>query len=170
MEDGRDLLIALGRRLLLALPFALAGWLLFATGGGAERRILGLLCVVIAGIVVAPPLAGLIAEPAGGLFHPRHPARQEPSHDIAEARRRQGRYAEALDAYERVVERFPGDVSGWIAMLDVASVDLRDAARADAIARRALAALPDAASRMQFLQARRRIHTAEGAALAAPSI
>jgi len=157
VEDRRDLLIALGQRLLLAAPFAVAAWLLFATGTGAERRVLGLVCVVIAGIVVAPPLAGLIAEPAGGLFHPRHPARQQPSYDVAEARRRQGRFAEALDAYERVVERFPTDVHAWTAMLDVASLDLRDAARAEAIARRALAALPDEASRLQFLRARRRI-------------
>ena len=157
MEDRRELWTALGRRLLWALPLAAVGaWLIARGRGDADRQILGLLCIVADGFLLAPALAGLCAEPVGGLFHPRRPARPEPRRSIAESRRARGQYEEAIAAYDAVVAEFPGDLESWAAMVEIALRHLRDGTRGDALARRALLALRDEASRGHLIGVHRR--------------
>ena len=157
MEDRRDLWTTLAWRLLYALPLAaLAAWLFAHGRGDAERQILALVCVVADACILAPAFAGLIAEPAGGLFHPHRAALPEPRRSIAESRRARGQYDEAIEAYEAVVAEFPGDVASWTAMVEIALVHLRDAARGDALARRALLALREEPNRRYVVHAHRR--------------
>ena len=159
MEDRRAAAVTLLQRLVAATPVALLGvWL---CGSGSDgRAVLGLFCVVAAGFIVGPGIAGLLAEPVGGLFFPRQPARREPCRGIAETRRARGEYEAAIAAYEEVIAEFPGDVESWIAMVTIALTHLRDPARADALARRALLALRDDAGRRQLLYAHRTLHAA----------
>ena len=159
MEDRRAAAVTLLQRLVAATPVALLGvWL---CGSGSDgRAVLGLFCIVAAGFIAGPGIAGVLADPVGGLFFPQRPARPEPCRSIAEARRARGEYAAAIDAYEEVVAAFPGDVESWIAMVTIAFNHLRDPARADALARRALLALRDDAGRRQLLHAHRALHAA----------
>lgn len=150
------MLIELGWRALLAVPFVVMAWYLFATTSGnpdaGGKRLIGLACAVIVGVLVAPPLAGLAAEPWGVFFHPHRTAFPEPIYSIAEARRKRGQYEEAIEEYQKIAEQFPVEVRPYVAMMEIAFVNLRDSARTDAIAKRGLAALRDETSRMHLLR------------------
>lgn len=159
MEDRQAAATTFVQRLALATPIALLAWWLFARGG-AEWALLGLVCVVAVGFLVGPGIAGVLAEPVGGLFFPRRPARPEPCRGIAEARRARGEYDAAIAAYEEVIAEFPGDVESWIAMVGIVFTHLRDPARGDVLARRALLALRDESSRRQLLYAHRTLAAA----------
>lgn len=149
---------ALGWRVLAACPFAVGGVLLLtgSAAGATDRRLLGMVGILTAAIVVAPGLAGLIAEPTGSLFYPSRRAAPEPRRSIAEARRARGDYRAALAAYEEVLAEFPTDVVSWCAMVEMAMLQLRDRALGDALARRALAILADDGARHELVRAHRR--------------
>jgi len=153
MDDRRDILIALGWRLLVASALAAAGWHLSAPTN-SEYRFLGLACVVAAAIVIAPPLAALVAEPTGSIFFPRHPARCEPAYSRANATRLQGRYEDAIAAYQSIADEFPDELRAHVAMMEITLIDVGDTERADAIVKRALAALCGEASRHELLRRR----------------
>jgi len=161
MDERRDLLISLACHVLAALPFAGAAWFLFAStvgdATGADKRVIGLACVVAAGAIIARPLAGLVAEPAGSLFFPRYFSRPQPLYSIAEARRKQGRYEESIAEYEKIAQQFPAEVAPHVAMMEIAFTNLGDPGRAGDIVRRALATLPDDASRHEVLRRHRAI-------------
>ena len=159
MEDRSAAAATLLQRLLVAAPVALLAWWLLSSGG-LERATLGLVCLVAAGFIVGPGIAGLLSEPVGSLFFPHSPARREPCRGIAETRRARGEYDAAIAAYEEVIAEVPGDVESWIAMVTIAFTHLRDPAHADALARRALLALRDDAGRRQLLYAHRMLHAA----------
>ncbi len=168
MDDRRDILIALGWRMLFAIPLGVIAWFLFATtvgdSVGAWKRFLGLAFAVVGAIIIAEPIAALVAEPSGSLFFPRHAARVEPVYSLAEAKRKRGQYVEALDEYERIAAQFPAAVHPYIAMMEIAAADLHDGERAEAIARRGLSMLRDEASRQELLRAHRTIKTKSPAA------
>ena len=158
MDERRDILISLGRRILLAVPLLVTTWLLFSsTNADAGRQFLGLACAAAAGIILAPPFAALIALPAGSLFFPRRPARPEPGYSVAEARRKRGEYEASIDEYQRIAEQFPAEVHPHVAMMEIAFVDLHDGERTDAIAKQALAMLRDDGSRQRLLRMHRAI-------------
>jgi hypothetical protein len=154
MEDRRVATSILVDRLLIAVPVALLAWWLFARGG-AGLALLGLVCTVAVGFILGPGIAGLIAEPAGGLFFPQRPARPAPRRSIAEARRARGDYDAAIAAFEEVTDEFPEDVESWIAMVEIAFTHMCDGSRGDALARRALLTLRDDTHRRQLLHVHR---------------
>ncbi|HVN87129.1 MAG TPA: hypothetical protein VMW17_20045 [Candidatus Binatia bacterium] len=155
MDDRRDTLIELGGRAAVAAAMVAVAWYLFATTKGdaddGGERFAGLICVVIAAIVIARPLAALISQPIGGLFYPRRTIPPEPGYSLAEAHRRHGRYEQAILEYRRIAAQFPAEVYPYVAMIEIVLVDLQDRARADAIAKQGLATLHDAASRSHLL-------------------
>lgn len=155
MDDRRDILIALAWRLLLAVPLGVTAWFLFATtrgdpNGGGER-FLGLMCAVAAAIVIAPPFAVLVAEPAGSLFYPRRHARPDPRYSAAEGRRMRRRHEEAIAEFEHIAAQFPAEVRPYVAMMEITLLDLHDSERAGAIVKRGLATVRDDASRKHLL-------------------
>lgn len=50
----------------------------------------------------------------------------QPLYSIAEARRKQGRYAEALAEVRSQLERFPGDFAGWMLLAEIQAENLHD--------------------------------------------
>lgn len=132
--------------MLPALVIGGLGWWLLATasgGFGATPRLLfGMGFIVMAAIVVAAPLARLIAEPTGNLFYPaKRRSRPLPMYSIPQAKRKQGHYEEAIAGFEQIAADYPGEVKPYIEMVDIAIMDLKDPDRAKAIFQRGVATL-----------------------------
>lgn len=156
LDERRDLLWSLVRHLLAATPFLAMTWHLFArTAGdpdGGDQRMLRLGCAVAAAIIVARPIAALVAEPTGSLFFPRARARPEPGYSLADTQRKREHFERAMAEYEHIVAAFPGELRAHIAMIEIALVNLRDADRARTCVTRSLAVVPDEPMRMELLR------------------
>lgn len=146
MSEYRDILVQLAvRGAVAALPFGL-GWLILARWGGnwgeAELAVVGFGLLMLAALIVAPPLARLIGEPAGGLFYPvRRESRPPPLYSVGEARRKRGDFSGAIRHYREIARNYPQELRPYVEMIDIAILDLKDVALADAVLQRGLATL-----------------------------
>lgn len=113
----------------------------------------GLIPMMAAAIILAFPVAELLAEPASGLFYPGGtPEKPPPMYSIPESKRARGLYEEAMDGMEEIVRKFPGEVRPYITMIEIAIVDLKDPERASAVYDRGMAALSRTADRHALTQ------------------
>lgn len=125
MNEYRDILATLGWRFLIALPF-------FALGASAVFGFYSFGLIFIGAVIVAKPLARLVAEPFGAIFFPNeHFDKPQPIFSIPEARRQEGKYEEAIEGFRSIVEEDPQELRGYVSMIDVAVVNLKDEARAN---------------------------------------
>jgi hypothetical protein len=129
-----DALISLALR-------GLAAGLLFYFASRVKYPLIGPAFIVLGAVILAPPLARLLAESSGGLFYPGGRGRKEPMYSIPEARRARGEYEEAIADLRRIAAEYPRATRPYELMLTIAIVDLKDAARAEQIYRQGLAAL-----------------------------
>ena len=138
----RAILAVLFKRFLpAAVAFALGIGVLLGAGNAAQM-LLGFLFFLVASIFVAGPIAQWLAAPMGSLFWPRkYYARPQPMYGIPQARRAKGQLEEALAEYEKIAAAHPDEVRPWLDMIDLAIHDLHDAARAQALFERGVAAL-----------------------------
>ena len=127
MTNYPDILKSLAWRILLASPC-------FAIGVTGALSVLSPFFTVAGAIIVAMPLARLIAEPAGGLFLPtRRLSRKLPMYSIPQSRRAKGLYEEAMAGFEKIAQDYPGELEPYIEMIDIAILDLKDPDRASRI-------------------------------------
>jgi tetratricopeptide (TPR) repeat protein len=133
-----------------------------AIAGGGWGAVGGLLIaaagLLSATIVVATPLADGAAHALfgvlGGLVYPdRQAKRPAPMYSPAEARRMEGRYKEAIAAYEAILKEYPGDGRSYLALMDIAWQDLHDARLAMDFYRRGEMAVTDKAYLDEMRQA-----------------
>jgi hypothetical protein len=130
MNNYPEILKALVWRTLIALPF-------FAVGLTGALSVLSPFFTVAGALIVASPLAGLIAEPAGSLFYPgRHSSRPQPMYSIPESKRAKGLYEEAISGFEQIAQEYPKETKPYIEMIHIAICDLNDPERANEIYRR----------------------------------
>jgi len=109
-------------------------------------------CILLASIIVARPLAQFVCYKVGTLFFSdARFDRPQPIYSIPEARRREGRYEEAIDGFERIAAEDPQQARAYAAMIDIAIVDLKDVERAEAILREGLSALSRREDRERLL-------------------
>ena len=162
MDDRRDIVLELVGRLRGAVPLAVLGWRLSAPANCGENLdaqcvtlwFAGLACILAAALVVAKPLAALVAEPVLSLFFPRHRARHEPAYSRADAIRLRGRYEDAIAAYQDIADEFPNELRPYVAMMEIALQNLGDAEFGDAIVKRGLTLLRDDPQRHELLRRR----------------
>lgn len=110
---------------------------LIAAGG----ILLGVLWAEQVGTFLARPLTNLFDEGGAEL-------RPTPLYSAVEARRKQGRPAEALDEARRQLERFPGDFRGTLLCAQIQAEDFKDLGAAEATLRDWMAAAkPDPGNR-----------------------
>jgi hypothetical protein len=111
---------------------------MLATFGTAA---IGFGVMLIGAVVLAIPLARLIAEPSGSLFYPRIYAEPHPPYGIPESKVAKGQYEEAMQVYEQIAAAYGDQLKAYVGMIDVAIMHLNDPARALAIYERGMAAL-----------------------------
>ena len=109
---------------------------LFRSFAGGD--VLGLLVAVgvltIGGRLLAPTIAGWVAEPAGHLFYPGHKLKKPaPAFSVPRARRAFGKFDEAIDELRKIGQEHPEELEAWVEMIDIALVDLNDPDRALAL-------------------------------------
>lgn len=81
------------------------------------------------GEVVARPLTSLFD--GGGV-----PLEPQPFYSIAQAKRKRGKYLEALAEIRKELEKFPQDITGQMLLAEIQAVDLNDLAGAEVTLRR----------------------------------
>jgi len=145
MNDYRDILISLAWRLGLAAPVFALGWFLLASAEGgwaaSPRLLVGMACIVVTAIILAPGLARLVAEPSGSLFYPgKRLGRPAPMYSIPQSKRKKGLCDEAMAGYEKIAAEYPGETKPYVEMIDIAIVDLRNPELAETIFRRGVSA------------------------------
>jgi hypothetical protein len=177
VNNYRDIRIALAWRGSLALLVYGLGWFLLAGaagGWGAVPQLLfGMGFVVTAAIIVAAPIARLVAEPTGNLFWPsRRFDRPQPMYGIPESKRKKGLYQEAFDGFQAIAEEFPQELKPYVQMIDIAIVDMYNANLARAVLQSGLKTLKDDNARDALSRMHRaissRLKTPPGPAGSAP--
>lgn len=87
--------------------------------------------MIMGSIIIAFPLAELIAEPTGNLFWPSDRFdRPQPAYSIPQSKRARGLYEEAMAGFEKLAEEHPQEVQPYVEMIDIAIVNLHDPLRA----------------------------------------
>jgi hypothetical protein len=125
----RELLVSLAWRLLFAAPF-------FYTAAVGH---VPLILIVTGCLIIASPIAGLLAAPAGELFYSgERRTRPLPMYSIPESKRAGGNYEEAIVGFEQIAADYPDELKPWTEMIDIAVVDLQDAERAREIYQRGM--------------------------------
>ncbi|HOU21518.1 MAG: hypothetical protein KBC66_00425 [Kiritimatiellae bacterium] len=143
--DCKSALLVLIRRFLPALAALVLGVWILLRATNPIQMLVGLLFFLVAAILVAGPIARLLAEPTGNLFWPRrYYNKPQPMYGIPQSRRAKGQLEEALAEYEKIAADHPDEVRPYLEMIDVAIHDLRDADRANAIFQNGLARLKNA--------------------------
>jgi len=146
MNEYKPILGELLVRLLIALPF-------FFIGIGGYAFIASPFFTLAGAIIIAFPLARLLAEPLGTLFFPnKHYDRPQPVYSIPLARKQEGRYEEALTGFLEIAYGWPEQVQAWIEMIDVAITGLNDGARAEQLYQQGMAALQDEVARQRLAE------------------
>lgn len=134
----------------LLLRRSLSGGLFEALGYG----LLGL-GLLVAGCI---PLAVILSRRTGSalgsaIFFPADEnARPPPVYGIAETRRANGDYEEAMRLLDEIAEEHPRALRTYILMIDIAVMNLRDPARAEEACRRGLTALRSEDDRATLLR------------------
>ena len=142
--ETKTLLTSLFWRAIPAAAAFLAGFgvLLVSAGGAVPGMLLGMLCILAGSIVLAFPVANLIATAWDRLLWSRsYYDKPQPMYGIPQSRRAKGQLEEALFEYEKIAAVHPDEIRPHLEMIDLAIHDLRDAARAQAIYERGLLCL-----------------------------
>lgn len=144
MKDYQVILIRFALRLLIAVPF-------FWVGGTGLAFVASPFFILAGALIVAAPLARLLAEPLGHLLFPgKHYDRPQPIYGIPLARKKEGRYEEALAGFRKIASDYPDEVQAWVEMVDVAVTSLNDGQRALAIFQEGMQALRKPEQRQQL--------------------
>jgi len=141
--ETTDALKKLAVRCLFAVPLAGATFYLWSTAQGgfsaAPMLILSSALLILAGVILASPLAELFSQSAGNLFFPANRNTQpSPMYSIGEAKIRQGRYHEALEYYQQIAKDYPAEVEPHIQLMNLAFTYLGDRELGDSFYRAGL--------------------------------
>lgn len=102
-----------------------------ARGGDAGGQIGGVLIGLLFGLVLAAiwrqSLSEMIAKPFGNLYDGgTEPPEAQPFYSIANARRKQGKYQEAIHEIQGQLARFPNDPAGQMLIAEIQAENLND--------------------------------------------
>ena len=99
-------------------------------GGYGAAFIIGITCAIcgiVLGITWGSNIADLLGRPLGGLYDGGDTeVVPQPLYSIAEAKRKQGKYLEAVAELRRQLAKFPGDFSGMLMLAEVEAENLDD--------------------------------------------
>lgn len=151
--EYKNILVALLWRVLPATVAFAVGLGTLLGAGDAAQMLLGFFFFLVAAVFLAGPVAGLFAEPLGGLLLPkRYYEKPQPMYGIPEAKRVQKRPEEAIAEYEKIAIAYPDEVRPHLEMIDIALTDLQDPDLANVFYQRGIAALKKPADQDHLAQ------------------
>ena len=132
----REFLVSIALRAIPAVILYAIGWFITKQVTGEPVQdlavaLFGLAFMVAAALVFASPLARVFfGEPMATLFYPaEHFDGPQPMYSIPESKRKSGLFEEALAGYGKIAGLYPGEVRPYLAMMEIAIVDLKDPER-----------------------------------------
>lgn len=135
MNNYPDILKSLVLRAIIALPF-------FVIGVSGAASVFSPFSIIVGALILAWPLAALIAEPCSNLFYSRQPLTgPQPMYSIPQSKRASGLYEEAMAGFEDISEDHPTELKPYVEMIDIAIVNLQDPDRANEIYQRGIASI-----------------------------
>jgi hypothetical protein len=152
MSDYTEGFAKLARSAIVAAVLFAFSWLFLSDPGGSMfgafgAALIGFGIMLMGVVVLAIPIARLVAEPSGSLFYPRIHSKPHPPYSIPECKAAKGQYEEAMTLFERIAAEYPDALKAYVGMVDIAIMHLKDPARAESIYRRGLTDLRTADSR-----------------------
>lgn len=131
MSNVRTLFKELAIRFVVALPFFVWGIFSYQGSTGVFDVLTSCVFICAGALVLAFPLARLLAEPAGRLYWGGEKFdKPQPIYSIPEAHRAQGRYDQAIKGLEDIALEHPEVARPHVMMMDIAVRNLKDPARA----------------------------------------
>jgi len=115
-----------------AVMVSITGWVAASNSasGGGSAFIIGITCAIcgiVLGITWGSNIADLLGRPLGGLYDGGDSEIvPQPLYSIAEAKRKQGKYLEAVAELRRQLAKFPGDFTGMLMLAEVEAENLQD--------------------------------------------
>jgi cyclophilin family peptidyl-prolyl cis-trans isomerase len=112
-------------------------------------RSLVILTLALSSVIVLVPWASqktaqLIGSLAGKLFYSGEEFdRPQPMFSIPEGKRKNGHYQEAFDGFQKIANEYPQELKSYLAMIDIAIVDMKNKNIADTVFHQGIVALDD---------------------------
>lgn len=107
--------------------------LLIALQAGVFTIPIALIGGLLLALIWTPSITAMMAKPFGALYYDQESeADTVPSYDIAQARRKVGKYQEAIEAIQAELANFPTDFKGQLLLAEIQADDLKDMAAAQA--------------------------------------
>ena len=98
---------------------------------GIPGLLVGLVLGIFLSILWAPHIGALVSQPITAIYDGGdQESDARPLYSIAEAKRKQGKYAEAMAEVRAQLEKFPDDFTGWLLLAEIQAEKLNDLAGA----------------------------------------
>lgn len=130
--------------LILSLPVFSA--LHFNTYGAV---IIGVYLTALGGVLLGPDIANLFGGTLSGLFWPDRAGPRKPAYGVPQSFMAAHKYAEAREAYEKIIREFPDEAKPHVELIKMAFLKLKDEALAREFCDRAAKSLGSASAREQ---------------------
>jgi len=132
------------RFLLGGLVFVAGAICADAAGDGFARLLCSLFFAGILAVAIGPPLCELMAEPIRGLFYPvQRFDRPQPIYGAPASKRARGHYEDAIAGYKQLAVDYPEEIQPYLALIEIAAIDLKDPERARGFYRRGMTLFTD---------------------------
>jgi len=109
--------------------------------------------------LIAPDIAALASRAFMSSLFPHRKGELRPIYGIAESLAARGKYAEAEEEYEKIIQQFPKEVKPHIDMLNIAVMRLNDGLLAEQLYQRGMNLLKDPVSQNTLTEAYNSIRT-----------
>lgn len=97
--------------------------------------------VLLGCVLVAPEAVGLLSSMIEGMLWPHHESKPKPLYGIPETLAAKGKYAEAEQEYEKIIQQFPDAIKPHVDMINIAITRLNDVKLAEKLYQRGMDSL-----------------------------
>lgn len=106
-------------------------WIIGGSQGGALEKVVGLMASLVLALILAflwaPPIVDVVSSWIGSIFTGGSaPPPPQPYYSIAETKRKQYKFKEAIYEVQRQLEKFPTDVTGQMMLASIQAENLDD--------------------------------------------